>query len=384
MDDYGAILDLFDADPDKARNQAAALAQAMRQRRAAGTLGTIVGGPFAAAGKQFSGDADQIQQQLIGAGQHRAQVEAQRAHLANDAAWRNAMIGVRQQEADTHAAGVGLKANERGATTDAFGNPILYQKHGPGGLLPGAVGLASGGKPGAGGTAGGGAAGGALTPQAIDQLAEQFAKTGQIPQVGRGKAAPAIIARIVNRAAELHPDSDLAGNKAGYKADTGSLANQQKLLDLTKSWEATGKANLGVLRGISQQLVNGRSPLVNRPLRWLYQNAAGDPTVTKFKAAHAAVVNEYAKILSGATGAAGVTDASRKEAEGMIPLDATPAQVAAAADVLETDAGNRLSALAQGVEATRDRTRAKGSAGGGAAATHRFNPATGKIEPIGG
>lgn len=76
-DDYGDILDLFGADPDAARSQAAVLAAAMRRRRGAGDLATIVGGPFAAAGKQFGGDADQLQKQLFAAAQHRPQAVQQ-------------------------------------------------------------------------------------------------------------------------------------------------------------------------------------------------------------------------------------------------------------------------------------------------------------------
>ena len=41
-------------------------------------------------------------------------------------------------------------------------------------------------------------------------------------------------------------------------------------------------------------------------------------------------MNEYAKILSGSTGGGGVTEGARHEAEAMLPLDATPAQIAPA------------------------------------------------------
>ena len=128
------------------------------------------------------------------------------------------------------------------------------------------------------------------------------------------------------------------------------------------------KANLGVLRSAAGDLVNSGSPYLNRPLRWLAENVSGDPAVTKFKAAHAAVVNEYAKILSGSMGSAGVTEGARHEAEGMLPLSSTPRQIAAAADLLETDAGNRLSALRAQVATT------KGRAAGGSKAAPAASP----------
>jgi hypothetical protein len=329
MDEFGPdILDLFGADTDKARTQAAALSAAMRRRRGASDLATIVGGPFAAAGKSFGADADQLQQGLMGVAQQRAAQDIQRQHfLTQSMQFAEQMKRHEAQMAET-------------ARHNRAGEGIQRQM-----------------------------VGGSLSPAAIDQATQLYLKTGQLPNLG----ARAIGAKtqILERAPVMSPGADIASNKAELHANQASLANQQKLLDLTKSWEATGKTNLGVLRGVAGQLVDSGSPLANKPLRWLYQNAAGDPTIAKFKAAHAAVVNEYAKILSGATGSAGVTDASRREAEGMIPQDATLAQINAAADILETDAGNRLGALSQGVEATRQRMRG-GAAPQAAGAVRKF------------
>ena len=346
-DDY---LDLFGSDEEAARNKAMALAQAMRQRRAAGDLGTILGGPFQEAGQQFGSQANQMQQQLVGAAQHRAQIEAENKRYAVEAARAAAAQQHWQTMEDLAAQGLGLKKNERMPLPSPYGGSVSVPKYGPapggsapGSLLPGATGAA------------GGAGMGMPTDAMLDQQADLYAATGKLPPM-RGPGGPALQRAIMERAAKKYPGASLAQNQAGYHADTASLQKQQQLLDLTSSWEATGKANLNVLRNVSQQLANAGSPLANRPLRYLFEKVGGDPTVTKFKAAHAAVVNEYAKILSGSTGNAGVTDASRREAEGMMPLDATPAQIAAAADLLETDAGNRLAALRAGVAATKGRT----------------------------
>jgi hypothetical protein len=309
-----------------------------------------------------AGDQQRMQQlSMLGAAsgdpamQHAGQMYMQQQHSQLE-------MSKLQQQIDYQNRMLGLKGSEQGVTTDPYGNPITYKKH----ALPGALG-ASGGQPGGGGPA----PSRGLDPALIDKYAEQFAVTGQMPQgVGAGKRKNAIQEAIGKRAMELYPDVNLAENKAGYIADQKSLAKQQQLLDLTKSWEGTGKANLGVLKDVTQQMVDSGSPLLNRPLRWIYQNVGGDPSIIKFKVAHAAVVNEYAKILSGSLGSAGVTEGARHEAESMIPLDATPAQIAAAAGVLETDAGNRLSALTQGVQSTRARTSGKPAAAaqpGGAA-----------------
>lgn len=216
------------------------------------------------------------------------------------------------------------------------------------------TGLGAGGKPAGGGSG--------LTGDALDQLAEQFHTTGALPPVGRGAGAAMTIKSIVNRAAELHPEGDLAGNKAGYKADSASLASQQEILDNAEGWERTGKANLGVLLDVAQKLKDTGSPWLNGPVRTFMEKGAGDPNQTAFKAAHATVVNEYAKILSGAQGSGSVTEGARHEAESMLPLDSTFEQMAAAARILDTDAGNRIGSARQQVATIRGRASGKAPA----------------------
>jgi hypothetical protein len=194
---------------------------------------------------------------------------------------------------------------------------------------------------------GSGGTGQMISPEAIDQAAHAYLQTQQLPNFGR--ANPLIHGQIIKRAAELDPNASLTGNKASYKADTGSLAGQQKILDNAESWERTGKANLDVLLGVAQKLKDTGSPWLNSPVRRFMEKGVGDPNQTAFKAAHATVVNEYAKILSGAQGSGSVTEGARHEAESMLPLDATWEQLSAAAKVLDTDAGNRIGAARQQV-----------------------------------
>jgi hypothetical protein len=392
--DYNA---LFSDDPSVYGPQAEAMANAMRRRRAAGTLATVLGGPFAAAGKDLSTEAMGQERMLEGAAQHRAQMDVQRQHYAALRDHQRVMedqgqgrLDLGQQRIDAVAKALELRGLR--VVVDQFGNPQIVDTRNKtvtrptrGGGAPASQPVpgsapqpAAATAPAVGPAASPGAApapaqtaapiiapppGSNMTQAAFDQAAEQLFRTGSGGKWGKAQAIMEKALR--DRVAQLHPDTDLASTHGAYKADQKSLDSQTRLLDLTKSWEATGKANLGVLRGISQELVNGGSPLSNRPLRWLYQNALGDPTVAKFKAAHAAVVNEYAKILSGNTGSGGVTEGARHEAEGMLPLDATPAQIAAAADVLETDAGNRLSALTKQVGETKGRMGGKAESGGG-------------------
>jgi hypothetical protein len=86
--DYGS---LFDGPEGDARAQAEALAQAIKLRRDMGSLGSVLGGPYAGMGKSFAEDAQAQEKMLANALQHRATFENQRQmkQLAAEAAGRN-------------------------------------------------------------------------------------------------------------------------------------------------------------------------------------------------------------------------------------------------------------------------------------------------------
>jgi len=226
-----------------------------------------------------------------------------------------------------------------------------------------------------------------MTPEAIDQSARAYLKQGPSALPSMGRANPVIHGLIIKRAAELDPGGDLTANKATTKADTGSLVSQQKILDNAEGWERTGKANLGVMLNVAQKLSDTGSPWLNEPVRRFLEKATGDPNMTAFRAAHATVVNEYAKILSGAQGSGSVTEGARHEAESMLPLDATWDQLSAAAKVLDTDAGNRINSARQQVGQIKGRmggqqqsAPAETAPAATAPRRRKYNPATGGLE----
>lgn len=101
------ILALFGDDPAAAQMQARALADAMQRRRAAGTIATVIGGPFAQAGRAFLGEAGQTQDDLMRAGQFRANRDLAREKMTtyapdNEAlaADRRARLDLQQQNLD--------------------------------------------------------------------------------------------------------------------------------------------------------------------------------------------------------------------------------------------------------------------------------------------
>lgn len=202
---------------------------------------------------------------------------------------------------------------------------------------------------------GGGSGASDLTPEALDQLAEMFHTTGALPPVGRGASAAMTIKKIVNRAADLHPDASLAGNKAGFKADTGSLAKLQTQADSIESFENTALKNLDNFLKTAGGVIDTGSPLFNKPLRSLDSRVLGDVNTAKFNTARQVAVQEIGKVLGGAVQGGAISDSQRHEVESLLSGDMSLAQIRAAADVLKQDMANRKTAVNEQLGAVRAR-----------------------------
>jgi hypothetical protein len=69
--------------------------------------------------------------------------------------------------------------------------------------------------------------------------------------------------------------------------------------------------------------------------------------VGRFNAALTSALNEYAKVLSGATGAAGISDAARREAHDLLNTANTPEQVVGIVDIMKREMANREAGFAE-------------------------------------
>jgi hypothetical protein len=430
--DYNA---LFGSDDSAAQASASQLAQALRQRRAAGQLGLATGDSAnAALGQEMTGNADKMEQGLIGAAQHRAGLDVQRKHLAQQAeqlqammGYRTDQLGLRRDQIDAQnalrQAQLDQKAGEQIASHDAFGNPIFVKKFGGAGNAAPRQASAPGPNPGAPmaqttppgpiapPTGGGAMPGGApaptgapgttptlsgpppskgipdgrggylLNPQALDQAAEMYARTATLPPVAQGRGGALIRAAIANRAAELRPDTNLAGNKASYHADSASQTKLQGMVDNTDAFERTALANLDTFLGTARNVVDRGSPLWNAGARQFATRFAGDPKMAAFNAARQTAVQEIGKVLGGASAGGAISDSARHEVESLLPPDASLAQLEQASAILRKDMLNRRQSYQQQLHEIQGRA---GSVSATPKATHRFNPETGKIEAIGG
>ena len=176
-----------------------------------------------------------------------------------------------------------------------------------------------------------------LSGDALDRAARYYNQTRELPPGNRSRADNDA---IQNRAAELARESGQdtstdVSRQADIKASRTSLNFITKQSDAAKAYEASARKELDLAVSL---LPKTAEPLDNQLLtRWARTGATqfGDVNVPKYQAALISGLDEYAKILSGATGAGGSTDASRAQAASLIPAGATSDQVRAIVDVLK-------------------------------------------------
>lgn len=190
-----------------------------------------------------------------------------------------------------------------------------------------------------------------LTPEGQDLAAQEYLNTGRLPP-GLGKASAGINAKIVSRAAEMAAangnDAQAAAlNRAAFKSAQSGLTALTKQRTLVGAFERTALKNLEIALDESNKVDRTGVPAVNRWLLAGKKSLTGDVEVGRFNAALTSALNEYAKVLSGATGAAGISDAARREAHDLLNTANTPEQVIGIVDIMKREMANREAGFAE-------------------------------------
>jgi len=182
---------------------------------------------------------------------------------------------------------------------------------------------------------------------AISRLAEQYVTTGVLPPgISRN---PRLAAQVYAEADALAAAQGLTAQDqswrgANYQANSQGLRALQRQRTSIQAFERTALRNLQLVQRLSRQVPRSDYPLVNRALM-TGQRQTGNTAVAQYVNALIGARTEYAKVLSGATGAAGLTDSARAEAEEMFSTYATPDQIDALIDVARQEMHNRLNAF---------------------------------------
>lgn len=223
-----------------------------------------------------------------------------------------------------------------------------------------------------------------MSDPALDNAAEKYWTSGVLPAGGRGPAVMAQNQKIMNRAAELHSGESIVEGSAAWKANQASLVGLQKNLDAVSAFENTAKKNLDLLVTVGKKVVDSGSPWINSPLRSIGQQGLGSEELSALNAARQVAVNEVAKVTSSPGLAGQLSDTARKEVEAFLPQSATLKQTVRVAEILTQDMANRHQSYQQQIDDIH--TRLKGGKASSDSSTpqvtHKYNPATGKIEAV--
>jgi hypothetical protein len=168
--------------------------------------------------------------------------------------------------------------------------------------------------------------------------------------------------QVYAKVAELGGDPGQVAEAAGtFKANQTSLASATKLRDAALSYEKTALRNLDVATAqLNKVAPTNWGPTVNK---WIEtgQTFTGDPNVPASVAAVVTVANEYAKVMSGATGAQAATVDSRREALEVLSPYFSSGQWDEVSKIVRRDMANRASSLTDQVDIIKSRIAAGGA-----------------------
>jgi hypothetical protein len=194
-----------------------------------------------------------------------------------------------------------------------------------------------------------------LTDEAKQKMAEMFAQTGVLPNLGMGKAAAANRSDIINRASHDFPNVNFATNKAAYQANTTSLKNLQKQSDQTDAFENTAGKNIDIFLNAAKGIVDTGSPLLNRPVRAIAESVFGSEKMAAFKTARETALTESAKVLESPQGGGALTVSGRDAVKTLSDPNATLGMQVQAMKILRADMANRKQSNADQIKAITER-----------------------------
>lgn len=193
-------------------------------------------------------------------------------------------------------------------------------------------------------------AAGGLTQSAIDKNAIKYILTNTMPPLGMGKGG-GMRQSILNRAGQL---ADVAGVdmttlQSEYKANSAALSKQVVLRASVAQFESTALKSMDLALNEMKGVGNDNVPLWQKYKQGLETGVFGDKKVAGFQTALKTFANEYAKIMSGSTSAAGATVSSMNDAEKLINSYMTKGMIDEVTDIMRQDMENKKTSIQETV-----------------------------------
>lgn len=195
---------------------------------------------------------------------------------------------------------------------------------------------------GGGGNSGGGVRGipsGYLTNAADSLITEMTLQGVKMPSsiVGRSTEARTRLANALAKnikASGMSFRQAVSNMKASGTATAGLKAAQRQYRNISAA-EGGALGMVPIIKKLSDQVDRATAvPLINSPIQAGKVNISGDPATTKFVNAVKEFSSDYAKVISGNTGAGGASVAATKKAESMLSAAMTKGQFDAQLDAM--------------------------------------------------
>jgi hypothetical protein len=143
----------------------------------------------------------------------------------------------------------------------------------------------------------------------------------------------------------LQDATNAAANPTDAKAQQATLTDMTKRTSVADASEQTALKNLGIAREMLQKADQTGSPLANTIVNKVRSGMFGDPDVSAYQNAISTARNEYARVISMATGAQGITDHAMAEGQKLFPDDLAPAQFETNFAVAQREMANRTGSM---------------------------------------
>lgn len=204
-----------------------------------------------------------------------------------------------------------------------------------------------------------------FTPQDVDYWASVLKAGGTLPPgLARTAGGSQFVQQLMKRMGEDGADpNQFIANVSQVKADQHSLLNMTKMADAATSFERTARENFEYALSLAPEgIPTNWGPWLNK---WVEtaETGAGNPDVPAYVTALLTAATEYAKIMSGSTGAQGSTVDSRREAAQLFSPYLNSGQIQAVVKVAEGDMDRRKQSLYGQVGDIRGRIEASGKGG---------------------
>jgi hypothetical protein len=167
-----------------------------------------------------------------------------------------------------------------------------------------------------------------MDEEAVDRAAQKYYMFGDLPPRLDSVERVQILNRAGRIAAEAGDTAEEESiRQAQNKASRVALNDIKKRYSLTAVFERDADKRLGLVQELAKKADLSGVPALNRWIRAGRQQIAGDDDVNNLNSAMISAQAELAKVLSGALGNAGVSDAARAEAAQIINSNMSPEQI---------------------------------------------------------